>query len=109
MSIINDNSMKAVIKLAGQQFLVEEGSKITVRKTLPVGEKQLAEKVLFLFDETNVEVGKPELKVKVQYTVLENKKTKKVRVFKYKAKKGYRVTTGHRQPVSIIEINKISK
>ena len=41
-------------------------------------------------------------------TVVKNGKGKKVRVFKYTPKKGYRKRQGHRQPYTKVEIGKIS-
>ena len=45
---------------------------------------------------------------KVDASVVKNGKGKKVRVYKYKAKKGYHKRQGHRQPYTKVEIGKIS-
>jgi large subunit ribosomal protein L21 len=99
--------MKAVIELAGQQFLIAEGDKICVNKKIEKGSKIKIEKALLLFDETSLKIGKPELDVKIELEVLETKKGKKVKVFKYKAKKGYRRNKSHRQDNSILKVNNI--
>ena len=45
---------------------------------------------------------------KVEATVVKNGKGKKIRIFKYNPKKGYRKRQGHRQPYTKVEIVKIS-
>ena len=45
---------------------------------------------------------------KVDATVVKNSKGKKIRIFKYTPKKGYRKRQGHRQPYTKVEIGKIS-
>ena len=68
------------------------------------------DKVLLLSDGEKVKIGTPTVKsAKVEATVIENGKAKKVVVFKYKAKKNERKKQGHRQPYTKIKIDKISQ
>ena len=76
--------MQAIIVTGGKQYVVNEGDTLFIEK-LPV------------------EAG-----AKVEATVVKNGKGKKVRVYKYKAKKGYHKRQGHRQPYTKVEIGKIS-
>jgi len=101
--------MLAVIKTGGKQYLVAPGDKIKVEK---IDKKEGAEvifsDVLLLEKSKKIEIGTPILKgIKVTGKVLSQGKDKKVIVFKYKAKKRYKVKKGHRQPFSEVEITKI--
>ena len=60
-------------------------------------------------DGENTKFGTPVVEgAKVDASVVKNGKGKKVRVYKYKAKKGYHKRQGHRQPYTKVEIGKIS-
>jgi large subunit ribosomal protein L21 len=64
---------------------------------------------LAIVDGENTKFGTPVVEgAKVEATVVKNGKGKKVRVYKYKAKKGYHKRQGHRQPYTKVEIGKIS-
>ena len=101
--------MLAVIKTGGKQYLVSPGDKIKIEK---LNKKEGAEvtfnEVLLLEKNKKVEIGDPQVKgVKVMGKVLKQAKAKKVIIFKYKAKKRYKVKKGHRQPFTEVEILKI--
>jgi len=98
----------AVIEIKSHQYLVKEGDKIESEKVEgKKGQKILCNKVLFLVDEKNLEIGNPYLPKKVEAKILDQIKTKKVIVFKYKPKTRYRKKGGHRQQKTILEITKI--
>ena len=101
--------MLAVIKTGGKQYLVSPGEKIKIEK---INKKEGAEvtfnEVLLMEKNKKVEIGDPQVKgVKVTGKVLKQDKSKKVIIFKYKAKKRYKVKKGHRQPFTEVEILKI--
>lgn len=101
--------MFAIIETGGKQYTVEEGSVIFVEK-LPVeeGESVSFDKVLFLSDEEGAKVGQPYVEgAKVAGTVEKQGKSKKIIVFKYKAKKDFRKKKGHRQPYTRVKITGI--
>lgn len=103
--------MLAVIKTGGKQYIVSPGDKIKIEK-LKVEEGKEVEfsEVLLLEKDEKVELGDPTIKdAKVVGKVLEQGRDKKVIIFKYKAKKRYKVKKGHRQPFTEVEITKISK
>lgn len=99
----------AVIKTGGKQYKVKEGQ---VLKFELVG-KESGEKIKFetllIADENgeSVEIGKPSLGEKVEGSVIENGKSDKVAVVKYKNKTRYLRNKGHRQNYSKVEIGKI--
>lgn len=101
--------MFAVILTGAKQYLVKEGDVIRVEKLeKPVGETFAFDKVLlFSKDGKSVEMGTPFLSNKVEGKVKEQGKADKIRVFKFKAKKNYKRTYGHRQPYTEVEIMKI--
>ena len=87
-----------------------EGDTLFIEK-LPVeaGEAVTFDKVLAVIDGDNVTVGTPVVEgAKVDASVVKNGKGKKIIVFKYKPKKGYRRKQGHRQPYTKVTIGKIS-
>ena len=102
--------MYAIIETGGKQYKVAEGDTLFIEK-LPVeaGEAVTFDKVLAVIDGENVTVGTPVVEgAKVDASVVKNGKGKKIIVFKYKPKKGYRRKQGHRQPYTKVTIGKIS-
>ena len=101
----------AVIQTGGKQYLVREGQELKIEKLdLDVG-ASISFDVLLMSDEegTTTQVGTPTLSgAKVSATVLEQDRTKKVSVIKYKSKSRYRRNVGHRQPYTRIKIEKIA-
>lgn len=94
----------AVIKLASKQYLVREGDVIELERQ----EKPLKIEVLFYADGDKRTIGEPEISgVTVKATVVEEKLGKKVRVARFKKKSRYERVRGHRQPISIVKIEKI--
>ncbi len=101
--------MLAVIRTGGKQYLVKPGDKIKVEKLdVKEGKEIIFSDVLLLEKNKKLEIGTPKVKgVKVVGKVLKQGKAKKVIIFKYKAKKRYKVKKGHRQPFTEVEITKI--
>jgi large subunit ribosomal protein L21 len=100
----------AIIKTGSRQFRVAEGETIDVDlldvepgKTATFGE------VLMYADGKEVTHGSPLLSgAKVTAEVLEQRKDKKVIAFKYKRRKGYHRTVGHRRKLTRVKIKSIS-
>ncbi|MDD5913025.1 MAG: 50S ribosomal protein L21 [Hominicoprocola sp.] len=102
--------MQAIIVTGGKQYSVSEGDTLFIEK-LPVeaGDAVTFDQVLAIVDGENTKFGAPVVEgAKVEAKVVKNGKGKKIRVFKYKAKKGYHKRQGHRQPYTKVEIGKIS-
>ena len=101
--------MYAIIESCGKQYKVAEGDVVFFEKLdVEEGKKVTFDKVVLVSDDKKVEVGVPYVKgVKVEGKVVANGKGKKIIVYKYKAKKNYRRTQGHRQPYTKVEITSI--
>ncbi|SDI58088.1 50S ribosomal protein L21 [Natribacillus halophilus] len=100
--------MYAIIETGGKQVKVEEGQSIFVEK-LPAdaGDDVTFDKVLFIGGD-EAKVGAPYVdNAKVAGTVEKNDKGKKIIVYKFKRRKGYRRKQGHRQPYTKVTINSI--
>ena len=101
--------MNAIIETGGKQYRVAEGDTLFIEK-LPVeaGDTVTFDKVLAVLDGDKATFGAPVVEgAKVTASVVKNGKGKKVIVFKYKPKKGYRRKQGHRQPYTKVTIGKI--
>lgn len=99
----------AIIVTGGKQYRVAEGDVIFVEKLdVEAGESVKFDRVLAVIDEDKAVFGTPVVEnAVVSGNVVKNGKSKKIRVYKMKPKKGYRRTQGHRQPYTKVEITKI--
>ncbi len=98
----------AVIETGGKQYKVEKGTSLLVdRLSAKEGDKVTLRPVMFR-DKEVVAGGKELEKVKVEATVSEHLRGPKIKVFKYKAKKGYRRRAGHRSELTKLEVTEIS-
>lgn len=102
--------MYAVVRIGGRQYPAEVGKTIVVEK-LPheVGEKIQFDEVLLISDGGKVKVGQPLVEgATVTAEVVEQFKGKKIIVFKYKPRTGYRRKQGHRQRYTRLLVSKIT-
>ena len=102
--------MNAIIVTGGKQYKVAEGDTLFIEKLdVEAGETVKFEQVLAIIDGEEATFGAPVVEgASVEAKVLKNGKGKKIRIFKYTPKKGYRKRQGHRQPYTKVEITKIS-
>ena len=102
--------MQAIIVTGGKQYAVSEGDTLFIEKLdAEAGASVVFDQVLAIVDGENTKFGTPVVEgAKVDATVVKNGKGKKIRIFKYTPKKGYRKRQGHRQPYTKVEIGKIS-
>ena len=101
--------MYAIIETGGKQIRVNVGDKIYVEKLeANVGDKVTFDKVLLLGDK-NAKVGTPYVSgASVVGKVEKQGLSKKIRVYKYKAKANEHKTIGHRQPYTCLVIESIN-
>ncbi len=102
--------MKATIKTQGQQFAVSEGDILIVNRyqNSQAGSTVQINEVLSAGEGESFKVGTPFLSgASVTATILENKRSKKIVVFKKKKRKGMERKQGHRQELSVIKIESI--
>ena len=100
----------AVIVTGGKQYRVSEGDVIFVEKLEgEAGTSLTFDKVLPVVDGEKATFGKPYVEgASVTANLVKTGKSKKIRVYKMKPKKGYRRTQGHRQPYTKVQIESIN-
>lgn len=101
--------MYAVIETGGKQYRVTPGDTIEVEK-LPgeVGAEVELAKVLLVFKDPDQLLAGPEVEgARVKATITGQDRGDKIRVFKFKRKKQYKRTTGHRQYLTRLKVTEI--
>ncbi len=99
--------MYAVVESGGKQYKVEKGTALLVdRLDVKEGDKVDLRPVMFRDEEVVAEPKELE-KVKVEATVAEHLRGPKIKVFKYKPKKGYRRRAGHRSELTRLEVTEL--
>ncbi len=100
--------MYAIIETGGKQYRVQEGDELDVELLNQEGAVTF-DKVLFFTDGTTPRIGQPHVpQCMVHGEILGIEKGPKVIAFKYKRRKNYRRTVGHRQKYSRVKITKIA-
>src|SRR3954453_21960166 len=98
----------AIVETGGKQYRAEKGTMLLVDR-LPddEGAKVALRPVLFRGDDGVVADASRLEKVKVEATVSEHLRGEKIRIFKYRAKKGYRKRQGHRSELTKLEVKSV--
>ena len=100
--------MYAIVKTGGKQYRVEQDQTLLVER-LPDDEGATVALEPILFRSDDAVFGADELKkVKVEAKILGHERGPKLRVFKFKPKRGYKKRNGHRQELTRIQVTKIS-
>jgi len=100
--------MYAIVKTGGKQYRVERGQRLLVeRLSAAEGDSVALQPILYrseeaVFDEAGLQ------KVKVTAKVIAHERGEKLRVFKFKPKRGYKRRTGHRQELTRIEVTELA-
>ncbi len=102
--------MQAIIVTGGKQYKVAQGDTLFIEKLeAEAGAEITFDQVLAILNEDKAIFGVPTVEgASVVATVVKNGKGKKIRVFKYNPKKGYRKRQGHRQPYTKVQISAIN-
>ncbi|MCB8915650.1 MAG: 50S ribosomal protein L21 [Thermoleophilales bacterium] len=99
--------MYAVVESGGKQYRVEKGTVLVVdRLKAEQGDKVALKPVMFKDKEVVVDAKGLE-KVKIEATVTEHLRGDKIKVFKYKPKKGYSRRAGHRAELTRLEVTSL--
>jgi large subunit ribosomal protein L21 len=101
-------TMYAVIKTGGKQQKVQAGDVIEVEKLVHEGETLTFHPILVVDDDGTTHVGSEAAKAIVTAAPLGEKKGEKVKIFKYRPKTGYAKRGGHRQLLTLLEIQDVS-
>jgi large subunit ribosomal protein L21 len=100
--------MYAVIRVGGKQERVKPGDVIEVEfMHVDPGSSIEFEPILVVDDDGKAHHGKDLARSKVVTKLLGDKKGDKIRVFKYRPKSGYRRTQGHRQMLTLLEVEEV--
>ena len=100
--------MYAVIKTGGKQHKVKTGDVIEVEKLAHGGETITFHPILVVDDDGATHVGAEAAKATVTAQPLGEKKGEKVKIFKYRPKTGYAKRGGHRQLITLLEIQDVT-
>jgi large subunit ribosomal protein L21 len=97
----------AIVKTGGKQYRVEQGGTLLVER-LPVDEgARVSLEPLLYVDDSRMLDGEGVAKVKVEAKVLGHERGPKLRIVKFKPKRGYKRRTGHRQELTRLEVSSI--
>jgi large subunit ribosomal protein L21 len=100
--------MYAIVKTGGKQYRVERGQTLLVeRLAAEQGSSVALEPILYRSDDAVFDADGLK-KVKVTAKIVAHERGEKLRVFKFKPKRGYKRRTGHRQELTRIEVTDIS-
>jgi large subunit ribosomal protein L21 len=100
-------STYAIVKTGGKQYRVEQGQKLLVER-LPEGDgESVTLQPLLFVDGSDVVDGEGLSRVSVEARVVAHERGPKLRVVKFKPKRGYKRRTGHRQNLTRIEVTSL--
>lgn len=102
--------MYVLIDIRGRHYKAEKGSVLKLDKVnSEIGDKLEFDKVMMVGGDNEVKIGYPYLDgIKVEAIVESQMRDKKVVVFKYKKRKNYRRTKGHKQPYTLVKVTEIA-
>jgi large subunit ribosomal protein L21 len=99
--------MYAIVKTGGKQYRVEEGQALLVERLPDADGAKVSLEPLLYVDGANVVDGDDLAKVQVDAKVLAHERGPKLRIVKFKPKRGYKRRTGHRQELTRLEVTGI--
>ena len=102
-------SMYAIVKTGGKQYRVQEGQTLLVERLRADDGSTVALQPLLFVDGSDVVDGEGLASVSVEARVVGQERGPKLRVVKFKPKRGYKRRTGHRQDLTRIEVTSIAR
>ncbi|WP_343192457.1 50S ribosomal protein L21 [Buchnera aphidicola (Taiwanaphis decaspermi)] len=102
--------MYAIFCFGGKQYQVKEGDIIKIEKlNYQIGESIIFKKILMFVKNKNINIGNPLLKnINIKAIINSHGKNKKIKIIKFKRRKHYKKTQGHRQNFTKVKIDKIN-
>lgn len=106
---MTENTKFAIVETGGKQYKVSEGDSVDIEKVAAEPNASIVlDKVLLINDGKTVTIGQPYVaNASVKAKVVDQLKSNKELVFKYKNKTGYKKLQGHRQQFTRVLIEKI--
>ncbi len=106
---MEERKVYAIIRTGGKQYRVQPGDTIRVERIAStVGEKVTLDEVLLVGKDSDVQFGNPRVaNASVSGVVVDQDRGQKIRVFKYKKRKHFRRTRGHRQSFTSVRIDAV--
>jgi large subunit ribosomal protein L21 len=101
--------MYAIVKTGGKQYRVEQGQSLLVERLPAADGDSVQLQPLLVVDGSDVVDGEGLSGVAVSARVVGHERGPKLRVVKFKPKRGYKRRTGHRQELTRIEVTEISR
>jgi len=103
--------MYAVLRSGGKQYRVEPGKVFKVGKVPGgIGEEVFFKDIMMVLDDNDTHIGKPLIEdFWVRCRIVEQGRSRKVIVFKYKRRKGYRRKRGHKQHFTALRVEEIGR
>jgi len=100
----------AIIRTGGKQYRVAEGDQLDVEKLdVEEGSEAKLDEVLFVSSDSGVTIGTPTVEgASVTAEVVSQYKAPKVIAYKFKRRKGYHRTVGHRRQLTTLKIKSIT-
>jgi large subunit ribosomal protein L21 len=99
--------MYAIVKTGGKQYRVEEGQSLLVERLPDDDGAKVGLQPLLYVDGAEVIDGDGLSRVKVEARVVAHERGPKLRVVKFKPKRGYKRRTGHRQELTRLEVTSV--
>jgi large subunit ribosomal protein L21 len=100
-------STYAIIKTGGKQYRVEQGLTLLVERLPAADGESVALQPLLYVDASSVVDGEDLSRVSIEARVVGHERGPKLRVVKFKPKRGYKRRTGHRQELTRIEVTSL--
>lgn len=97
----------AIVKTGGKQYRVESGTELLVERLAGDVDSTVELQPLLVRGKDATFSGAALAKAKVTAKIVGHERGEKVRIFKFKPKRGYKRTTGHRQELTRIQVQEI--
>jgi large subunit ribosomal protein L21 len=101
--------MYAIIKTGGKQYRVQQGESLLVERLTAADGETVQLRPLLVVDGTEVIDGDGLANMTVEARVVAHERGPKLRIVKFKPKRGYKRRTGHRQELTRIEVTSLGK